>query len=129
MSRVRDRERGQSLVEFALVLPVLVFILMGIIDFGRIFNADLVVSEAARDAVRYASVGESDAAVEQIALTDAQSVSGVTALVTPPSTVARVSGSSVTVVVSGQVALFDPLLAGLLGSPFQVQGQVTMRVE
>lgn len=129
MTRVRNREAGQSLVEFALVLPVLAFILMGIIDFGRIFNADLVVSEAARDAVRYASLGQSDAAVEQIAQSDAQTVAAVSAQVMPPSSGVRQSGSSVTVLVTGQVSLFDPLLAVLLGSPFQVQSQVTMRVE
>ncbi|HYI21998.1 MAG TPA: TadE/TadG family type IV pilus assembly protein [Candidatus Limnocylindrales bacterium] len=42
--------RGQSLVEFALVLPMLLVLLLGIADFGRAFHAGITVEAAARDA-------------------------------------------------------------------------------
>jgi Flp pilus assembly protein TadG len=42
--------RGQSLVEFSLVLPILLLLLVGITDFGRVFNAGIVEEAAARDA-------------------------------------------------------------------------------
>ncbi len=42
--------RGQSLVEFALVLPVLLILLLGVADFGRIFSAGIVVEASARNA-------------------------------------------------------------------------------
>ena len=122
-------DRGQSLVEFALVLPVLALLLLGIIDVGRILSANLIVSQAARDAARYASIGQPDATVQQAAQTDAQTLSAVTVDIQPPSSGPRTSGSNVTVTVADGVSLFDPLLAGLLGSPFQVQSQVTMLVE
>jgi hypothetical protein len=42
--------RGQSTVEFALVVPILLFLLVAIGDFGRVFAAGVVVEAATRDA-------------------------------------------------------------------------------
>jgi TadE-like protein len=42
--------RGQSLVEFALILPMLLVLLLGIADFGRVFAAGITIEAAARDA-------------------------------------------------------------------------------
>ena len=51
-----DRDRGAVAVEMALVLPVLLFVLMAMIDFGRGFNAQILLSQAAREGVRLASL-------------------------------------------------------------------------
>ena len=42
--------RGQSLVEFALVLPLLLVLLLGVADFGRVFTAGITIEAASRDA-------------------------------------------------------------------------------
>lgn len=47
---------GQSLVEFALVLPVFVLILFGLIDGGRLVYTDTTLSQAAREGARVGSV-------------------------------------------------------------------------
>jgi hypothetical protein len=49
------REAGQSVVEFALVIPILLIIFLGIADFGRVFNAGVVLEAAARDAAEHAA--------------------------------------------------------------------------
>lgn len=49
-------DRGAAAVEMALVLPVLLFLLMGMIDFGRAFSAQIQISQAAREGVRLASL-------------------------------------------------------------------------
>jgi Flp pilus assembly protein TadG len=49
-------ERGQSLVEFALVLPVVLLLVMGILWFGRAFNYATDQTHLANEAARYASV-------------------------------------------------------------------------
>lgn len=49
------RERGAAAVEMAIVLPLLLLIIGGIVDLGRMYLGEVVVSNAARDAVRVAS--------------------------------------------------------------------------
>src|SRR3972149_2815490 len=44
--------RGQALVEFALLLPVLIVLIMGVLDFARAFNVLQVVTNAAREGAR-----------------------------------------------------------------------------
>jgi Flp pilus assembly protein TadG len=48
----RTRTRGQSLVEFALVVPVFLMIAFGIIDFGLAFDASIGITNAAREGAR-----------------------------------------------------------------------------
>jgi len=57
------RERGSVAVEFALLLPVLLLLVFGIIDFGRAINDQITLTQAAREGVRLASLGYSSAAV------------------------------------------------------------------
>lgn len=53
---IRPRERGQGLMEFALVLPILLLLFMGIFDFGRMIYLYAQLSNGAREAARYGSV-------------------------------------------------------------------------
>ena len=48
--------RGQSLVEFAIILPVILLVVLGIIDFGRAYNYKNDQTSLANQAVRYAEV-------------------------------------------------------------------------
>jgi len=52
----RRRSRGQGLVEFALVLPIFLLMLFGLIDAGRLVYQNSVLSQAAREGARLASV-------------------------------------------------------------------------
>jgi hypothetical protein len=58
MNRHDGRTRGQALVEFALVLPILILILMGLFDFGRAVFAYNSLSNSARDGARVAIVDQ-----------------------------------------------------------------------
>ena len=49
----RRRTAGQSLVEFALIVPVFMLIAFGIFDFGLAFDSSLTISNAAREGARY----------------------------------------------------------------------------
>lgn len=53
----RRCERGASAVEFALIVPVLLLLIGGIIDFGRAYYQEIQLSNAARDGARLASLG------------------------------------------------------------------------
>lgn len=56
IARSPDREGGAAAVEFALVLPILIWILFGTIDYGLYFNASLQARWGVHDAARAASV-------------------------------------------------------------------------
>ena len=53
----QSRERGQELVEFALTLPILFMVLMGIFDMGRATYYNSVLYNAAREGTRYGVIG------------------------------------------------------------------------
>jgi hypothetical protein len=55
---MKDKTRGQSLVEFALILPILLLLILGIIEGARIIWAYITVQNAAREAARYAVTGQ-----------------------------------------------------------------------
>ena len=55
-SEILSDVRGDSLVEFALFLPTLLLILMGIFDVGRAFYTHNVITNAAREGARYGVV-------------------------------------------------------------------------
>ena len=83
MERHQERtsdERGQTLVEFAALLPVLCLLLFGIIQFGVVFHDYLTVTDASRVGARKAAVsrfvGDSGAAAEAAALNAADGLNG-----------------------------------------------------
>jgi len=45
-------ESGQALVEFALVIPLLLLLILGLVDFARAWNTKQVLTDAAREALR-----------------------------------------------------------------------------
>jgi Flp pilus assembly protein TadG len=55
----RERERGQALVEFALVSIVFFLVTFGIIDMARMFQSWVTVQHAAREGARYGITGRS----------------------------------------------------------------------
>lgn len=59
--RSRDRrwrgQLGQSLVEFSLIIPLLLILVFGVIDFGMGLRAYISVSQATREAARFGSIG------------------------------------------------------------------------
>ena len=55
MSLFKDK-KGQSLIEFALVLPILLLVLLGIMEFGRMIMTANVLNQAAREGARLGAV-------------------------------------------------------------------------
>jgi hypothetical protein len=54
----RSKKKGQAILEFALALPILLLLLFGVIEFGRLVQAWMTVQNAARFGLRYAVTGE-----------------------------------------------------------------------
>jgi hypothetical protein len=58
----RKKQKGQGLVEFALILPILLLVIVGTMEFGRIFLLFATVSNGAREGARYGMVNPTDTA-------------------------------------------------------------------
>lgn len=126
---VRDN-RGQSLVEMALVLPLLIIILFGIIEFGRVFHSYLMITHASREGARVGVVGQSNGDIEQrIQNATTLNLDKLTITITPSDQGARTPGVPLTVLVDYQVELFTPILGSILPNPVELQAQTTMRME
>ena len=53
LSRNRKKTLAQGIVEFALILPILLLLVLGIIEFGRLIFMYAIVTSSSREAVRY----------------------------------------------------------------------------
>jgi Flp pilus assembly protein TadG len=76
MSRRRislENEQGQTMVEFAIVLPVLALLLFGVIQFGIAFNNYLTLTDAVRAGARKAAVSREAASPCGAAVAEVQS--------------------------------------------------------
>lgn len=60
----RTSERGAAAVEFALVLPLLVLLVFGIVEFGRGYNARVTLTHATREGVRALAIGSDEDPVQ-----------------------------------------------------------------
>jgi Flp pilus assembly protein TadG len=119
------RERGAAAVEFALVLPLLVIMLLGIIDFGLYYYNDLQLTHAARDAARYLSVN--NVAGAQAAIGGATLVSTV---INSQGLTPATSGQPATVTLRATYSFLTPLpLVVGIGKTLGINATVVMRRE
>ncbi|MEG9249038.1 TadE/TadG family type IV pilus assembly protein [Arthrobacter sp. Soc17.1.1.1] len=65
------KERGAAAVEMALVLPILILLLLGIMEFGRAFNAQVTLTNAAREGVRVMAISKDTTKARASAITAA----------------------------------------------------------
>ncbi len=128
-SWLRD-DHGQALVEMALVLSILLLLLTGIVEFGRVLSAQLVVSHASREGARIGVVGAIDDLISQRAMNAAGTLdTGKVIVSVSPSPSERLRGSQLTVQVEYPVDIVMPFMDKILPDPYWVRGATTMRVE
>jgi len=118
------RTEGATAVEFAIVLPILLLIVGGIMDIGHAYHELHVVNEAAREGARVAAVGGTSQEITT-AITNFGNQLNYTVVPSPP-----VSTQNVRVDVTNSVQLFTPIISAFFPSnPFIVRGTTIMRVE
>jgi hypothetical protein len=142
--------RGQSLVEFALILPVFLLLFGTTLDLGRLFYATITLEQAAREAALEAArtVGAEDEDAEEAEGCDASSdrvicrgvleskdsfveveAGDISYSCSPSCT--RSLGNVVNVTISGQFQLLTPILTPFFGGSQQVdlEGTATAQIE
>jgi Flp pilus assembly protein TadG len=113
------KEKGAVAVEMAIVLPLLLLILLGIMEFGRALNVQVSLTQAAREGARYAAIhyGESGLNVSGTALAAAPALGGLGATVTNDAT-SCTTGANVTVTTKVTLPSLTGFLdAGFFGAP------------
>lgn len=147
---LKHRERAQSMVEFALMIPIFLILVFGVIDFGMGLRAYITVAQATRESARYASIGNpgttsgayvlcnsgSTIAVVQRACTTMDGLTSAEASVKVNYPNGNSPGNSVTVsarynyrYITPLRAIVNFLSAGALGSTITVSSSTDMRLE
>ncbi len=127
----RRCQRGQSLVEVALVLPILLVILLGIFDFGRAVFAFNTVSNAAREAARLAIVDQTASLIVAEGKQAALGLDPATVDVTfsvPGCSGSVLIGCQAKVIVDHQWRAITPIIGSLIG-PIQLSSTTEMPIE
>lgn len=145
--RNRD-ERGAVAVEFALIMPTLLLLVFGVIEFGFMLNRDMIVGNASRDGARLASLNGTYSEVRD-SITSELSASGIptsgstsidicivpaaattcTDMSASAYDAAATSGAVTLVKVSHQHPFLTPIVSSVLGDSVALEQVTQMRVE
>lgn len=105
-----SRDRGAAAVEFALVLPVLLLLVIGILEFGRAYHVQTSLSNAARDGVRVMALQNDADAARSAVRSAAAGISLASISVDPSNCAPTDSTPTATVVVTHEFGLISGLL-------------------
>ena len=127
----KHRRKGQTLIETALLLPIFILILAGILDFGWLLGNQLMVSTGSRDGARYAIVNRGASNLASLGASRVHANPGLSS--TEDVTVTIVLSTDQldrTVTVAKDVQVLTPLAGALLGGQeITLTSSTVMRVE
>ena len=120
-------ERGASAVEFGLIIPILLILVLGIVEFGHAFQVQGTLSAAAREGVRVMAL-QNDPAAARTAVRNAApslnpAVTNAQITITPASCPTGATSTTVRVTVTYPM----PFLTGFFGSGVTLSGTGVMR--
>lgn len=139
-SRPKRDESGAVAVEFAILVPIMLIIVFGIIDFGVAINRSMMLDNAAREGARKGSLGATSTEIRNVVASDTQGIPGtvhVDVTCRTPMGVAcssydsqAESGGSVRVTVSYDHPWVTPIASMLgFGEKLHLQEYTEMRIE
>lgn len=127
--RRKDQE-GQALVELALIVPILLLLVLGIFEFGRLLNAYMTVQHAAREGARLGTLGATDEEIRTLVHSTAVTLDPSRLTVgVAPAYGARTPGTIMTVSVTYHFEVMVPFIDVVLGAWVPISSSLSMRVE
>jgi Flp pilus assembly protein TadG len=129
--RRRGRQLGQSLAEFALVVPIFLIIVFGVVDFSLGLKAWLTITNASREGARVLVLGQTCTQVTDQTKTVAASLSPPVMVTITPGSCSGVTGDAMSVTVTYRYSSVTPLgrFTQLLTGPITMSSTSTMRHE
>lgn len=132
MIKLFRSQRGQAVAEFALVVPLLVLILFGVMEFGRIFHTYILITNAAREGARLGALGKPDdeirARIYEVAMVPESDPSFQITKLEPEESM-RAPGIPFKVEVTYYLTPVTPLFSSFLPNPVELKVSTVMRVE
>ena len=125
------KEDGQAMVEFALVLPILILLIAGIIDFGWIFANQLIANNACREAARYnaihynidkMTIDQATNKAEEIIENRAPTLKSNSVNVTKTT-------ENIAVDLKSDIFVVTPFLSAILGDTYTLESTCIMKLE
>ena len=146
LNRCARRQRGGTLVEFALVAPLLILLIMAALELAILFWVNLTLQHAVREGARYAVTGQGGALRDQLALQRIVDQSmGLYQRVQPVLSINRAAvnadpasippgtlgagGALLVLQIDGAWPVASPLLQPWLGTAYRFRVAATMRNE
>jgi PKD repeat protein/Flp pilus assembly protein TadG len=121
------RSQGQSLVEFALILPILAVLLLGVLDAGRLFMSWITLNNEVRIAANYAAINPTDVQLTAYAAAVNREGTGLNCALQPDANgnnppaptfpLGTGVGNPALATMSCKFDLWTPLMASLFGGP------------
>ena len=123
-------QKGQSLVEFAIILPVVLLLLMGIIEFGMMFNSYLTIQNVAREGARLGIVGGSDIEIKTLIRDISPNLTpGDLTVNLTPAEGSRKSGETLKVSIDYNYHMTVPIISALFNNAIVLKAQTSMRLQ
>jgi hypothetical protein len=124
------KEEGQSLLEFALILPLLLLLISGMFDFGRLLYNYMHLHLASQESVRLGGLGQGDAEITAFAQNYIHIGDPLLLEVAIfPSETTRKSGDYINVTLRYPFESITPILSDIIPSPYLIETESTIRVE
>ena len=123
-------QKGQSLVEFAIILPIILLLLMGIVEFGIMLNSYLTIQNVAREGARLGIVGGSDLEINTLikSISPNLTPADITVNIVPVEG-SRKSGDTLKVSITYNYHMTVPIISALFNNVIVLKAQSSMRLE
>ena len=140
----RRKEDGQYTVEFALVLPILILLIFGMLDFGWLFYNKIEVNNASREGARYAVIHCGTADYRNADTDSAYDPNGPGVSPDPPHILTKLhvlnyapgaevevmeTSETISVNVKKEIRVLTGVMTMFLGNTVELESTCTMRIE
>ncbi|HOJ10207.1 MAG TPA: pilus assembly protein [Clostridiales bacterium] len=131
LKRELKNKKGQSLVEFAIILPLLLLVIMAIIEFGVMLNSYLTIHNAAREGARAGIAGSSSTEIQNLIISVSPGLDVKDLIINiSPVDKSRKPGDALTVQIRYNYHLTVPVISRVfVNNVVILSAQVSMRIE
>lgn len=121
-------KKGQAMVEFALVLPIFILLVCGILDFAWIYGNQLMANNACREATRYTAIYYSGDLEDSEDIAK-DIVTDYAPMLPDPAVNLNEDGEKVSLIVRSEINVLTPVLSTILGETYNIESKCAMRLE